>query len=391
MSIENLFLSEVKKPTYTLHNHSYYEKLLKDNLAYLTSLSVRDALLYKKYIELRTVGIDSAHVRNIIFQMKNNLWQFNEPDDYMKIKPQLIACNSRALLEKWEIFKNFISIASVKTNPGRAIKFIVIDEPTKKYLGCISIGSDFLNIGGRDEVIGWKTSEDKFEKLKHTMMASTLVPTQPLGSNYLGGKLITLLCNSDVVEEYHNSAYKEPLLGITTTSLFGGYSQYNNLSYWKKCKSTEGKVHIEPSDDVYKEILNWIYKTYPDIKKSIKEKCKKPGASVPSSHPKTITLDIIYKMFKVKPVVSNYTRGVYWCALKERTNEYLSGRSTDWGNKKFDNSVEALTKLWQEKYASKRIKKLREQDRISHEHLWLDDMLTMSKEEMFAKYSREED
>jgi hypothetical protein len=46
----------------------------------------------------------------------------------------------------------------------------------------------------------------------------------------LGGKLIALLCSCDVVEKAFNEKYEETLAGITTTSLYGGYSQYTRLN-----------------------------------------------------------------------------------------------------------------------------------------------------------------
>lgn len=71
-----------------------------------------------------------------------------------------------------------------------------------RYLGIISLGSDFISVGGRDNHIGWKM-EDRIDngRLKHTCMGSSIVPVQPLGYNYLGGKLISLMVCSDVAEK----------------------------------------------------------------------------------------------------------------------------------------------------------------------------------------------
>jgi hypothetical protein len=388
MSFVDLFIPKIEKPIYTLQDDAYYYKLLTENLNYLASMSVRNVLLYKKYIEIRTIDTSNTPTNVLIAKIKNRLWKYDNPEDYLNIEPKLLICDSPQLFEEWRLLKLFTSIASIKTNPGRAVKLFVIDKPTNKYLGIISLGSDFTDIGGRDAVIGWCRGHQKYQKLKHTMMVSTIVPTQPLGTNYLGGKLIALLCSSDIVENYCNSVYKEPLLGITTTSLFGGFSQYNNLNYWKKCKSTNGKVIIEPSDDVYKELLFWLGEKHPDIKRKCAERTP---TNNPASHPKNNILNAFYRILKVKPVVSGYSRGVYWCALKERTNEFLADKTDNYGDKKFDNSIETLTKLWKEKYATKRVKKLIEQNKLNPEPFWMGDMLELSEEEMFTKYSRDED
>jgi len=68
-------------------------------------------------------------------------------------------------------------------------------------LGVISIGSDFISVGGRDKYIGWTTDHKfKYDRLKYTAMGSSIVPTQPFGYNYLGGKFISLMVCSNVVE-----------------------------------------------------------------------------------------------------------------------------------------------------------------------------------------------
>ena len=49
-------------------------------------------------------------------------------------------------------------------------------------------------MGVRDNYIGWN-KENKFKegKLNHTTIASTIVCTQPLGYNFLGGKLVAMM------------------------------------------------------------------------------------------------------------------------------------------------------------------------------------------------------
>ena len=62
-----------------------------------------------------------------------------------------------------------------------------------KVLELITIGSDVVAIQCRDEKIGW-SSDNKFKQKKINNSAMpTIVPTQPLGYNFLGTKLIASL------------------------------------------------------------------------------------------------------------------------------------------------------------------------------------------------------
>ena len=90
-------------------------------------------------------------------------------------------------------------------------------------------------------------------RLKHTCIGSTILPTQPLGYNYVGGKLLALLCLSDEVQNEWKRRYGQTLVGVTTTSLYGSFSQYNNLKYWNKRGKSSGSIVFEPTrDTLYK-------------------------------------------------------------------------------------------------------------------------------------------
>ena len=64
------------------------------------------------------------------------------------------------------------------------------------------MGSDVTSLGARDTFIGW-TKDNKFKdgKLKHTSIGTTIYVAQPLGFNFLGGKLVAALVTSSVVRE----------------------------------------------------------------------------------------------------------------------------------------------------------------------------------------------
>jgi hypothetical protein len=72
-------------------------------------------------------------------------------------------------------------------------------------------------------------------------MGFVIVPAQPFGFNYLGGKLLALMCASHEVREICNKKYDMNLCFFETTSLYGstkGMSQYDGLSPYIKYRGT---------------------------------------------------------------------------------------------------------------------------------------------------------
>ena len=86
-------------------------------------------------------------------------------------------------------------------------------------------------------------------------------------------------------------------------------------------------------------------------------------------------------------IKSEHARGIYFCELYNNTKEFLKEEiKEDKLEKAFDNSVEALTDIWKNKYAKKRIENLIKNNRVSSESLFYDDMIYMSWEESKQKY-----
>jgi hypothetical protein len=84
---------------------------------------------------------------------------------------------------------------------------------------------------------------------------------------------------------------------------------------------------------------------------------------------------------------SEHARGIYFSPLYTNTNEFLRKEISEKElAKAFDSSYDALVNLWKDKYAGKRIKSLIEQDRVSKETLFYDDLIFMDWEETKAKY-----
>jgi hypothetical protein len=349
--------------------------MIIEDLARIKEMPVEEYTLYRKWDEYANVQWTKAQL-NDMWKMKQMIWQPDDINKYQDVEPVVIPIEGNRI-KYWDLFRKGISSAPWHQNPGRFARFFIQDKKTGKYLGVISLASDFLAMYGRDKYITW-TEEDriKYGMLQHTAVGSSIVPTQPFGYNYTGGKLTALLIASDVVEDYWNSKYPEKLVGITTTSLYGGLSQYSNLKYWRKCEPSSGKNPIELSTKVYKVAREWLKQHHPDIAKHVD--------SVTHSKPKT--LGKVISLMKIKTFSSKFMRGVYFCPLYDNFQNFLSRKDTNVGNKMFDNSVEALTEIWREKYAKKRFNKLKSENRLNPDSLYYSDVANMTWEETKEKY-----
>jgi hypothetical protein len=363
-------------------NKQQIKKILLDNFEYLQTLNVKEYTLYRKWVDIKQRFPISNDIDDF-FDSDNNYPELQMIKDdifldtYLNIKPKLIFVKGKENIFKWNSLRHMCHSAVWHASPGRLLKYYVIDEITNKYLGFISLGSDFISVGGRDDYIGW-TTEDKLKggRLRHTAMGSSIAAVQPFGFNYNGGKLIALLTASDIIQNKWKELYNEDLVGVTTTSLYGGASMYNRLKYWRKCKSTTGKISLEPSEDVYDTIRNWYKVEFPQQYKD----------AISNSHPKTKVLGLIYKQLNIKPPINNAPRGVYWNELYDNTKDFLCKKTNILGDKKYDNSVNALTKMWKERYAKKRIKNIIKDNRFSTQILFYDDMITDEWKDIKQRY-----
>ena len=390
------------------------EAVIKD-LSYVSAMDVKEYTLYQKWCEVKdrypTVETNSffddkpAMLKPeqgvVIQEVKNNFWLPEDPEEYLELQPELIWTDGAEVQshtnakgsEIWNALRTFLSTMKNNSNIGRNLNFLIRDKVTKKYLGVTCMSSDFLDLTPRDEYIGWDREAKTQRMINHTCIGSTIVPIQPLGYNLVGGKLLALLCLSRTVEDTWEHQYKDKLVGVTTTSLYGKtkeipLSQYDRLKHWKKMGWTAGSVSYEPTKPTRMMIQNWLKKnhTYKYFEWYVAKKdTGQPHKRDHRNRSHTFTynqLGIDKKLIK-----SDHARGIYFGELYENTKEFLKEEITvDKLIRKFDNSTEALTDLWKNKYAKKRLASLKKQGRVSTETHFYDDIIYLSWEETKQKY-----
>jgi len=391
-------------------DENHLKEILIKDLTYASKMDVREYTLYQKWCEVKEryplhednalsmmLGepqemVNKEH-RELINEVKSNFWMPKEPDDYEKLRPIMKLYNGD-LAETWNAIRTFSSTMKNNSNIGRNLFYTVIDGQTEKYLGVICISSDFLDLTPRDNAIGWpRDVKTQQGMINHTAIGSTIVPLQPLGFNYMGGKLLALLCLSDTVQNDWKVRYGDTLVGVTTTSLYGntksnGLSQYDGLEHWNKMGFSSGSVAFEPKRTTSKMIFNWIKKNHTRKYFEWWEAKNQQGLPLKRDH-KNRSLNFAYSKLKIPKelIRTEHQRGIYFSPLYNNTNEFLRKEIGDKELvKSFDTSEEALTQIWKTKYAKGRISMLKKKNNVSYESLFYDDLIYLSWEETKAKY-----
>ena len=90
---------------------------------------------------------------------------------------------------------------------------------------------------------------------RHAAMGFVIVPSQPFGYNYLGGKLLALMCVSHFARETLNEVFEKDIALFETTSLYGSTtsaSQYDGLKPFMRYKGlTDSKFLPLLHDEVF--------------------------------------------------------------------------------------------------------------------------------------------
>ena len=382
------------------------EKLITD-LTYASQMDVREYTLYQKWLEVKErypvqdvstlFGQETQMVypeqEELIKKVKSNFWVPKDPDDFANLKP-VMKLHNGDLAETWNAIRTFSSTMKNNSNIGRNLFYTVEDEVTGKYLGVICISSDFLDLTPRDKAIGWdRDVKTQQGMINHTAIGSTIVPLQPLGYNYMGGKLLALLCLADTVQKDWKERYGDVLVGVTTTSLYGntkagGLSQYDGLEYWNKMGFSSGSVAFEPKRATSKMVYEWIKENYPRKYFEWWEAKNTQGLPLKRDH-KNRSLNFAYPKLNIPKelIRTEHQRGIYFSPLYNNTNEYLRKEINDEQLvKSFDTSEQALADIWKTKYAKGRIRQLQKKDNVSYESLFYDDLIYLSWEETKNKY-----
>ena len=145
-------------------------------------------------------------------------------------------------------------------NPGKTAKYIVKETNTDKIVGFIRFGSPLINSKPRNDYLGDVPNLDIFNQ--RAIMGFNIVPTQPFGYNYLGGKLMAAICCSSDIRRMLNKKYDTEFCLFETTSLYGnikGGSMYDGMRPYLRYKGdTQSKFLLTLGEEIYPELKDWF-------------------------------------------------------------------------------------------------------------------------------------
>ncbi len=156
-----------------------------------------------------------------------------------------------------EHYRNLLAAVSSHNNesniPGRELRWMVFEKKTQTVVGFIRFGSPTINSRPRNLWLGKAPNLSVFNR--HAAMGFVIVPSQPFGYNYLGGKLLALMCVSHFARETLNEVFEKDIALFETTSLYGSTtsaSQYDGLKPFMRYKGlTDSKFLPLLHDEVF--------------------------------------------------------------------------------------------------------------------------------------------
>ena len=258
-----------------------------------------------------------------------------------------------------EILNMTASNAIEEAIPGRTIKCIVTEDTTNKVVGVIRFGSPTINSKPRNDYFGEVLP---LSKINHEfVMGFNIVPVQPFGYNYLGGKLLALLASSNELKRQFNAKYGTDLQYFETTSLYGttkGVSMYDGLKpYIRHIGDTESNFLPLFHDDYFREMFWWFNNNANDGERLISADKSSKKLKI-----QTKMISIIRNSLKGHSKLYEFNSCIEHAkTLTEKKRYYLS---------KFGYEPEQVIEWWKKK-ASKRYEKLKSEGRLRTElELW---------------------
>ena len=195
---------------------------------------------------LRYVKREIVAEANPLTSLKNEFFNEDIHPNEMEFDIKFVGKRFQKALPQ-EHYINLLQAVSSHNNesniPGRELRWMVYEKRSQQVLGFIRFGSPTINSKPRNLWLGNQPNLSIFNR--HAVMGFVIVPSQPFGYNYLGGKLLALLCLSHFARETLNEVFEKEIGLFETTSLYGSTtsaSQYDGLKPYMRYKGlTESK------------------------------------------------------------------------------------------------------------------------------------------------------
>ena len=282
----------------------------------------------------------------------------------------------------WDTCLNMISSHSNMVSiPGKSLKLGVKEKNTNKYIGFIRFGSPVINMRPRNVLLGNVPELVNFNKT--CIMGFAIVPTQPFGYNYLGGKLLAAICCSHEVRERLNKKYNMNLCMFETTSLYGSTkasSMYDGMKPMLRNKGLTDSDFIPMiNGKPFAELLAYVEdKVGEFVPQEASSRKMKIMSFMQSLIKKSLTGDDLQKFKdtitnakslteRKRYYVSNYGIENYIDIVNGKTNDIVKAPN-------FDRYYQKELVEWWRKNAIKRYNKVKSEGRLRHDlEIWTRD------------------
>lgn len=269
-----------------------------------------------------------------------------------------------------------------KSIPGKQMLWLVKEKNTGMVVGMIRFGSPTINSRPRNEWLGKPLDTLNSKVMKRfnesVIMGFNIVPTQPYGYNYLGGKLLAAICCSHDVRRALNKKYNSNICMFETTSLYGSSKSSSMYDGMKPILRFNGLTdsNFAPliNDNNFRNLNDWFKKRnngdylVPADASSRKLKTQTKMVSIIKSSLKAHDVNAYEKFCQIFLDAKNLTerkRSFYSTYGYENVPQYLN-LETDTLIKKenFDRfELENVIEWWRKK-ASKRYENLKSDNRL---------------------------
>ena len=212
-------------------------------------------------------GIDHSFKKDTVIDLATlgiNIRFVGMPNDARKKQPEYLKLldltSSHINFGGWQS-TDFVVTQTTNHNTVEFIKEETQIPDDEFLLGWIRCDSGVLNNKPLQEYLGQSKLMPDFVNA-HIMNAKVLVPTQPFGSKYRGGKLLALLSQSNEIRNFFNEKYKRNIILWYSMSLYGSSKktcQYDQLdSRIKWIGNTESKHYMRMQNPHSDRIKDWL-------------------------------------------------------------------------------------------------------------------------------------
>ena len=178
---------------------------------------------------------------------------------------EIVLCDARQ--SDFMTYMELVTSAPVEASiPGKQMLQFVKEKNTGLLLGMIRFGSPTINSKPRNEWLGAPLdtlNKDIMSRFNNSaIMGFNIVPTQPFGFNYLGGKLLAAICCTHEIREKLNAKYNANICMFETTSLYGSskaMSQYDGMKPFLRFNGlTDSNFAPLINDTNFRKLNDWF-------------------------------------------------------------------------------------------------------------------------------------